>query len=57
MVTAARVGYGRVSTVVKSVAAQQDALWAAGCDLVFVGHASGKLASGVELNRPGVSGD
>jgi DNA invertase Pin-like site-specific DNA recombinase len=38
-----KVGYGRVSTAEQSVAAQQDALTAVGCELVFVDQVSGKL--------------
>jgi DNA invertase Pin-like site-specific DNA recombinase len=44
-----KVGYGRVSTVEQSVAAQEDALYAAGCERVFIDQVSGKLAS-----RPGL---
>jgi DNA invertase Pin-like site-specific DNA recombinase len=44
-----RVGYGRVSTRDQHVDGQRDVLEAAGCEVVFVDSASGKLAS-----RPGL---
>jgi DNA invertase Pin-like site-specific DNA recombinase len=46
-----RIGYGRVSTRDQHPEAQQDALQAAACDLVFIDRASGKLARRPELDR------
>jgi DNA invertase Pin-like site-specific DNA recombinase len=46
-----KIGYGRVSTQEQHPEAQQDALLKAGCDKVFIDHASGKLASRPELDK------
>jgi DNA invertase Pin-like site-specific DNA recombinase len=46
-----RIGYGRVSTRDQNPGAERDALTAAGCDQVFIGKASGKLARRPELDR------
>jgi DNA invertase Pin-like site-specific DNA recombinase len=49
MPDAMRLGYVRVSTADQNEDLQRDALTAAGCDRMFVDHASGKLES-----RPGL---
>ena len=46
-----KVGYGRVSTRDQHPEAQLDALSAAGCEKVFVDHASGKLSRRPQLDR------
>ncbi len=57
--TAYRLGYARVSTADQTPASQLDALNAAGCDEVFVDHASGTTTDRPQLNvvlgrlRPG----
>jgi predicted site-specific integrase-resolvase len=48
---AMKIGYGRVSTRDQNPDARRDALAAAGCDQVFTGKASGKLARRPELDR------
>lgn len=45
------VGYARVSTQDQNPRSQTDALQAAGCEKVFVDHASGVLANRPELDR------
>jgi DNA invertase Pin-like site-specific DNA recombinase len=46
-----KYGYARVSTADKDKALQVDALKAAGCDKIYVDHASGSLERRVELDR------
>lgn len=46
-----RIGYGRVSTRDQNPDSQHQALSAAGCERIFVDHASGKLASRPELDK------
>jgi DNA invertase Pin-like site-specific DNA recombinase len=46
-----RIGYGRVSTRDQNHGAQHDSLHAAGCERIFIDHASGKLATRPELDK------
>jgi DNA invertase Pin-like site-specific DNA recombinase len=46
-----RIGYGRVSTTDHDPGSQRDELEAAGCDEVFIDHASEKLAGRPELDK------
>ncbi len=46
-----RIGYGRVSTRDQNPDSQRDALQSAGCEKIYIDHASGKLASRPELDK------
>jgi DNA invertase Pin-like site-specific DNA recombinase len=47
----ALIGYGRVSTVDQNPGSEHDAFVRAGCERVFVDHASGALEERPELTR------
>jgi DNA invertase Pin-like site-specific DNA recombinase len=46
-----RIGYGRVSTYDQHPESQEDALWAAKCDKVFIDKITGTLASRPKLDE------
>jgi len=46
-----KIGYARVSTQEQSLDSQKDALTTAGCEVIFLEHASGKLACRPKLDE------